>query len=320
MANKSKQFSPAINSDLRKQFATGDPEIDTLRLTENPNRVEVQPTVLKKFNEKVIENRHNASIVLGRDYTYDELNDTSIGMIDIACGRTANVDILGNPIIDGEVVENPKSVADFDLDAARIYLSQKANIDKQFNLPRGTSGDADIRSAVGIKADAVRIISRDANSGIKLVVEGKNNSQGGDGGTPGAGVELIAGDGTGLQPMVKADELATTLLQLSSFVLSLEAMLMSTVETQQAFNSKVATEMAVSPFFAAPSLPDFTNLPQLGKTTLDQFCFATMAGKSLAVSIQTFQKLQLGVHRDSITKKVTQVLQPKFASKHHKLD
>ncbi len=317
MATKS--FKASVDKDLLKEFTTGNPIEDTLRVVQNPNKVETQPRVAKKPTEKVIENRHNASIVLGRDYKYDELGDTSIGMIDLACGRKANTDFSGNRILEGEDIKNPRSIADFDLDAARIYLSQKSDIDKLFGLPQGDSGDADVRSAVGIKADAVRVISRDSSSGIKLIVEGKPNSQDGDSNGPGS-IELIGGGGIDMQPMVKADELATTLIQLSNFVLSLEAMLMSTVETQQAFNSKVATEMDISPFFAAPSLPDFTNLPQLGKTTLDQFSFVTMAGKSLAVSIQNFQKLRLGVHRDSETKKVTQILKPKFASKYHKLD
>lgn len=315
---KTTAFKKAVDEKLTEHLTTGDPVEDTLRKVQNPHKAEIQPRVKRKINEKVIENRHNASIVLGRDYKYDELGDTSIGMLDLACGRVANVDSKGDRIIESENIEDPESVADFELDAARIYLSQKSDIDKMFGLPAGSAGLTDIRSAIGIKADAVRVISRDASAGIKLVVEGKPNSQGGDGGGFG-GVELIAGGGTDMQPMVKADDLAAALDQLSSFILTLEAMLMSALETQQAFNSKVATEMDISPFFAAPSLPDFSNLPQLGKTTLEQFN-VMMSGRSLAASIAQFQKFSLGVHRDEETKKVTQILKPKFASKHHKLD
>ena len=315
---RTKAFKKAIESEKLESFKTGDPIIDTLRTIENENKVEDQPRIRKKKNEKVIENRHNSGIVLGRDYTYDELNDTSVGMIDIAVGRVANTTLTGDPLLGDEPQKDLYSSGDFDLDAARIYLSQKADIDKMFGLPKGDSGNADVRSAVGIKADAVRVISRDSSSGIKLIVEGKPNSQGGDGNGFG-GVELIAGGGTDMQAMVKASDLAEALDQLSSYILTLEAMLMNALETQQAFNSKVATEMDISPFFAAPSLPDFTNLPQLGKTTLDQFS-VIMSGRSLAASIQDFQKFHLGVQRDSDTKKVTQILKPKFASKYHKLD
>ena len=316
-----KQVKKAVEQRLRDSFRTGDPDIDKVRILQNPNKAEVQPKVKKKPNEKLIENRHNSSIVLGRDYKYDDLNDTSIGMIDITAGRIANSLQDGSPIIsiEEENPENLYSTGDFDLDAARIYLSQKSDIDKLFGLPAGSLGDADSRSAVGIKADAVRIISRDSSSGVKIIVEGKDNSQGGDGDGL-SGVELIAGGGKDMQPIPKATDLAVTLEMITQFIVSLETMLMSSIETQQAFNQKVATELNISPFFGAPSIPDVANLPQLGKTSLDTFSYVTWSGRSLVAQMEAFQKLHLGIIRDKESKEPTRLNIPSFASKYHKLD
>jgi hypothetical protein len=314
-----KTTARAIDPAKRESFKTGNPAIDAVRVIENENKVEDQPRVVKKANEKVVENRHNSSIVLGRDYKYDDLNDTDIGMIDIAVGRVANATSTGEPLLGGEAENEKFSKGDFDLDAARIYLSQKTDVDKDFDLPFGTLGDADHRSAIAVKADAVRLISRDSASGIKLVVEGNNNSRGGDGDGLG-GVELIGANGTNMQPIPKSKDLAETLDELAGFVATLENMVVTSLQIQMAFNRKVATEMDISPFYAAPTLPDFGNLPQLGKTSADYFSYITWTGKKLIADIEAFKKLNLGIHRDEESGTVTQIKNPKFASKYHKLD
>jgi len=106
------------------------------------------------------------------------------------------------------------------LDAATIYLSQKTDIDdahQGFNLARGTVGDINGRSAVAMKADAVRIISRDG--GIKLISGGSSrNSQGGrivgyhD-------INFIAGnDDSDLQPLVKGMNMARHLARIYEYM------------------------------------------------------------------------------------------------------
>lgn len=314
-----KEVKYAVDKELREFFKTGNPDIDDARIIENANKVEIQPSVFKKANEKVIENRHNSSIVLGRDYKYDDLNDTSIGMIDIAVGRVGNVDALGDPVRGDEPVQDIYSEGDFDLDAARIYLSQKSDIDELFSLPDGNLGSAKVRSAVGIKADAVRLISRDSSSGIKLVVEGKDNSQGGDGDGL-AGVELIAAGGTDMQSIPKSTDLAETLEKITEFVMTVESMVMSFVEAQQEFNTKVATELNISPFYGMPTIPDPANITQLGKTSLNFFSYIVWTGRALATEVEAFRKLDLGVVKDETTNESTRIGLPVFASKYHKLD
>ncbi len=314
-----KTTAKAVDQTKRESYKTGNPAIDAVRVIENQNKVEDQPRVSKKTNEKVVENRHNSSIVLGRDYKYDELNDTDIGMIDLAVGRVANVNTVGEPLLGGEEEKDKFSKGDFDLDAARIYLSQKTDVDREFDLPAGSLGNADHRSAVAVKADAVRIVSRDSAAGIKLVVEGSDNSRGGDGDGLG-GVELIGANGTNMQPIPKSKDLAIALEEMSNYILTLENMLVNSLQIQMAFNRKVATEMNISPFYTAPSLPDIGNMPQLGKTSADYFSYITWTGKKLALDIESFKKLTLGLQRDEETGQVTKVKNPNFASKYHKLD
>lgn len=103
---------------------------------------------------------------------------TQAGSIDFVVGRMAS-----KPK-DGVYVDS-----NFEIDAARIYLSQKTDVDKNFNLPNGSSGPAEAKSTVSLKADGIRIIGRE---GIKFVVgTDARNSQGGVVDTT-FGIELLA--------------------------------------------------------------------------------------------------------------------------------
>ena len=55
----------------------------------------------------------------------------------------------------------------FDLDSARIYISQKVDSDDAFGLAPGVVGQSTGKSGIGIKADAVRIIGRE---GVRVLV------------------------------------------------------------------------------------------------------------------------------------------------------
>ena len=89
-------------------------------------------------------------------------------------------------------------------DAARIYISQKTDIDANFGLAPGTIGSAKNRSGIGIKADHVRIVGRE---GIKIITGkmqgvkgtgpgGEKSSSGGKIIQPAPPIELIAGNNT----------------------------------------------------------------------------------------------------------------------------
>jgi len=101
------------------------------------------------------------------------------------------------------------------LDSARIYISQRANIDDWmwFNLPKGTIGNQRAKSAIAVKADCVRIIARDG--GIKLVTNPDVYDSNGQPIRVYQGINIIAGsDDTTLQPMVKGDNLVSCLVEM----------------------------------------------------------------------------------------------------------
>ena len=116
--------------------------------------------------EKVIDHG-NSWIVLGRDRPasrasgYGGQGHTQASSIDIVVGRNPTSTVPVDP--------------SFSSDAARIYISQKSDIDEYFGIAEGR-GNAKTKSAIAIKADALRFISRE---GIKLVTgTDKKNSQG----------------------------------------------------------------------------------------------------------------------------------------------
>ncbi|MEK6878598.1 MAG: hypothetical protein AABY22_03270, partial [Nanoarchaeota archaeon] len=94
------------------------------------------PQYIKTHSENILENGHNAWIVLGRDRPSNRLSgyggrgDTQAASIDIVVGRMSNNASAFS--------QNGKRIwvdPDFENDAARIYVSQKTDIDENFKLP-----------------------------------------------------------------------------------------------------------------------------------------------------------------------------------------
>ena len=173
------------------------------------NLIEPLPHFVKAPCEKEIRGKNNTSIVLGRDRPgtvasgYGAKGATGAGCIDIVVGRMATSR------------DGPKDGVDvhssFFADAARIYISQKTDIDTNFMLA-GQPGHQNLkaRSGIAVKADLVRIIGRE---GVKIVTgkayphgmpDGETNSLGGKI-SPAPPIELIAGNNT--EPREKAIKL-----------------------------------------------------------------------------------------------------------------
>ena len=202
--------------------------------------------------EKHIGGSHNASIVFGKDRPGSRLSgfggrgDTHCGMVDIVAGRMAHRARTVNR--DGEqIFVDPN----FTVDAARIYLSQKTNVDRNFRLAKGSMPYADIRSVVAIKADGVRVIARE---GIKLVTGvDAVNSQGSEIANKIYGIDLIANnDDTELQPMVKGDNLVDAMQRIVHHLDRLGGIVDAFLHTQMTFNLAVQTHTHISPFFGIP--------------------------------------------------------------------
>ncbi len=158
-------------------------------------------------NERLIAGPGGANIVLGAGdrpdsqasgYGGDGVTGAASpgsAKIDIVVGRMASVR-NGAGVEPGTFVDNSMAA-----DAARIYVCETTDVDKNFGLVDGLVGNAKAKSAVAIKADHTRIIGRE---GIKIVtgrmngikgygLKGETNSKGGKL-SAAPGIDLIAGN------------------------------------------------------------------------------------------------------------------------------
>ena len=221
--------------------------------------------------EQVIDNtgnNTNAFIVLGNDRESSKASGkggagyTQCGKIDLIAG----LNYAGDP-------NTKKRNPNFAQDAARVYISQKSNIDKFLGLVEGSElQSSDDKSTVAIKADHVRMVARNH---IKLVTgafrgtPSEKDTMGKDIDTAGK-IDLIAGNtnsislvgvaGMGqvvksLQPLVKGDNLEFFLRELLD--------LMTDIQNQVFANKKSILEVAlnyqshihISPFMGLPTAP-----------------------------------------------------------------
>ena len=210
-------------------------------------------------SETVISGRNNTWIILGRDRNADAMSgyggkaNTQAGAIDIVVGRMGNLE------------KGPKSKIRVDpcffTDSARIYISQKSDIDDYFKLVGNTQLEG--VSGIGIKADGVRIIGR---RGVKIVSgTGKNKSGGAELDAAGKnisskeGIELIGANdikANPLEPLVKANALAETLQILVDEIMDLRGIVDSLSGKQTKINNAISGHthnVAGATMVAAPS-------------------------------------------------------------------
>lgn len=234
--------------------------------------LEPVPNYIKANNEKIIQGAGNSYIVLGRDRPASRLS---------GYGGKGHTQAFSIDIVVGRMGPNPKSDVhvdpNFEIDAARIHLSQKTDVDKNFNLANGKIGPAEAKSAVALKADGIRIIGRE---GIKLVTgTDPKNSQGGTVDTT-FGVDLIAGNGFGkdrivnvlpdpesqkrelrqggIEPIPKGVSLSFALDQLTDHVDRLSGLMSAFLKSQMEYNAVLGTHFHISPFFGIPTTPSET--------------------------------------------------------------
>ena len=263
------------------------------------NLIEPVPNFIEAPSEKVLANSNNAWIVMGRDRPgprtsgYGGKGDTQAASIDIVVGRMAN----SAKSVDGKgekVFVDP----DFKIDAARIHISQKTDIDENFGLATGTVGTSSAKSGIALKADAIRLVARE---GIKLVSsESTKNSQGGD--LQGlVGIDLIAGniDDAGsnadLQPIVKGDNLQEALTRIVAHIENLTGIVDTLMMAQYKFNLALKDHTHHSPLFAYPTAPSIP-VSAAGVKNVAEFL-----GK-VKMSIVT-QKTNLGMFKQTYLEK-----------------
>jgi hypothetical protein len=211
---------------------------------------------------------NNAFIIIGNDRFgkphegYGALGHTQCDAIDIVAGfgghSPKEVDSK-----ERDIVTNPN----FFLDSARVYISQKTDVDKNFGIAEFGLNQAGVsipedklgvgvhgaKSAVAIKADNVRLIGRES---IKLVTgTDAKNSQGGDA-LAKIGIELLAmNDPTTLQPIVLGDNLEVALITIVRNIEDLAKIMHGYIKYQMKFNHALQQHTHNSPFYGIATLP-----------------------------------------------------------------
>ena len=228
-------------------------------------KLECTPQYEKGGCEEVLRSKSgNAFIVLGRDRPngiwsgYGGVKDhpaaSAVRITAGMGGRAPKEEIL---LDDGKRIKNPLDPNN-QQDAATIYLSQKTDIDNRqsgFNLASGTIGHITGRSAVAMKADSVRLISRDG--GIKLIAGGSSkNSQGGEI-VSYPDINFIAGNddsGRLLQPLVKGENMKVAIKKIYKFMDQILETVNSILLEQDALNKVLMTHTHIVPPIQIPTM------------------------------------------------------------------
>jgi hypothetical protein len=276
------------------------------------------PEFVPKYEKAPIEKVYssdsiNAFIVLGKDRPsnlcsgYGGKGHTQAATVDIVVGRYSAVPFGDIPQINGDAKAVPIS-SNFALDAARIYISQKTDVDENFGLTPGKVGNSKAKSAIAMKADGIRIIARE---GVKIVSSGtdKNNSQGGDSTAP-VGVDLIAGNpiDAELEPMVLGNKLVEFLNNgIISNMQDLSDILFDFITQQIKYNSVIASHTHISPFNALIVPPSPSLMAETVGQTFKNFQHVT-----------NLVKMKVNAEQSKIS--MTQVSKNAICSQYHHLN
>lgn len=272
------------------------------------NISEPVPFLNRGTSENIIKNENNSWIVLGRDRPsnrtsgYGGAGGTQCASIDIVAGRMSS-----SP--DGPQ-QNIWVDPNFTSDAARIYISQKTDIDENFNIVAGGVGTSRAKSGIGIKADAVRIIGRE---GIKLVTNTDNkNSQGGKIKST-FGIDLIAGNDDSkqfvkgspfgqkvdfLQPIVKGDNLIEALTEMSDQIGDLASRFDQFAQAQVRYNSALAVHTHTIPPLPFVAIPSVELAPSFLAANIQQFVNSISSGWSQRINLSNFKNNYLKQYGD----------------------
>jgi hypothetical protein len=256
----------------RLESLTPEQQADELGVSGKDTADEDSPNLISLSNERLIR-KGNVSLRLGKDRHTDRRSGFG-GKGNTHC---AAIDIVAGHLGTHAKKRNKKGKAfycnpDFQLDAARIYISQKSNVDGYFNIARNKKIDSGLtsyekpRSAIALKADVVRVIGRE---NIKLITRtDKRNSQNGEltnMDKSAYGIDLIAmNDATDLQPLVKGHSLVECIESVLQLVTNVSTILDNFVTYQQGFNKSIQAHTHMSPFYGSETAPDFKQLMMEG--------------------------------------------------------
>lgn len=250
----------------------------------NESAVEPRPVYIKAGNQTVYPSlQTNALIAMGNDRPSSILSGhggeggTQCATIDIVAG-------IASPV-KTELYADPN----MKLDAARIYISQRTDVDNNFELVSGNNGNSKNKSAIAMKADAIRIIARE---GIKLVTKTDVHNSAGEKIEEHLGVDIIAlNNDNSLQPMVLGENLADCLREIVEQVDQLQNRIQVFIDNQERLNSKIANHTHYGTITSHPVL----KLP----------CVYTLASPQLVVNnlankVDNFFNVSIGYYGQKV--------------------
>jgi hypothetical protein len=203
--------------------------------------------------EKVIQGKGDSWIIMGRDRVGNLLQgrgmqgEAKSSAIDIVVGRYSGAIPTTDSFGQTKLLD-----PSFQRDAARIYISQKTDIDKSFAIAQGKVGNFQNRSGITLKADGIRLLARE---GIKLVTNSdKYNSKGIE--PTSCGIDLIAlNDSSDMQPIPKGENLRSSLEKLNKHVMDLNKCVAGFLLYQMKMNLAIKKHVHVSPFAGISTSP-----------------------------------------------------------------
>jgi len=138
------------------------------------------------------------------------------------------------------------TVNNYKVDAARVVICQKGDVDTDFGIRPGRVGTSKSRSFVALKGDDVRIVARES---IKLVTgTDDENAQGGRLDVP-RGIDLIGGnDDQDMQPLLKGTNVLECLDDINDNISALNGIVMDVLLQQMIFNTVLAFHIHIDPF------------------------------------------------------------------------
>lgn len=216
---------------IKKAFDAPKPSRYETTITSQPAVGEYIVPFNKARGDHVLSNGDNY-IVFTKDrpagLPSGHFGETNSYAIDMVVGR------LGAVGADTAKEEAGKTTdPNFKLDAARIYISQRTDIDDNFNIVEmlerkgSIDGPARNKSAIGMKADNIRLISRE---GIKLITMTDKYNSANVAQNAEYGIELIAAansnkPNTDIQPLVKGKNLLNAMRDLTDHTAALDTQL-----------------------------------------------------------------------------------------------
>lgn len=248
-------YIPSVQKS--KKFDTVSPETRKIRSGIGNTATEDAKFKYNSANNELVlgGNDNNAYIVLGKDRPSSRVSGyggegaTQCSSIDLVVGRISSVVNTEDQEL---FVDN-----NYTLDAARIYISQKTDVDINFGLTDGEVGNAKGKSAIALKADGLRFIARE---GIKLITKTDVNNSAGVEIAEHSGIDLIANnDSSNLQPMLLGKNTVDFLEELVEEVDKLSNRIEFFIDEQQKFNDAVATHTHYTLLIGQPT----TFSPQL---------------------------------------------------------